>query len=500
VVGSGPSGSIAALELMRNGIETTLIDQAEVGSIGEAQLLLQISRGKRIKSNLVLLRDSEKYFMNKSHKARKKLKFGQDLREYYSLSSRNNSSTNLGLSSKSKGGFSEIWGAVVNIPKSINNLSFSEEIWIELASTFKEVIGELPATQKFNAVLPNGIQLEFGSNSNLLFTPIQTRLKSVKDQCPNLFLANLALKTSGDNACMGCQKCMMGCPADSIYSSRMLVDRLISEGLQYRTSTKVLAISENLEGVEVTISSAGEISQLVCKRLFLAGGPAATAHILINSLEIGHPIEMKDTPIVYGIHLAWKVINRNRNHSLCELILDKSDLPRGVYMQFYTLESSTLGAFLGSKGLFTKMAMRAVLLFRKYLIVSITYLPAVNSFNYSEEGVKPTSTSNLTLKKSYSSAIVRTVSELIKVGIVAIPIVFAVSEKGSSMHFGSSFPYSKSNQNKTRYSDEYGRVGGLQNVHIVDSSILPDAIVGPPTLTIMANSMRIVRKVLRELD
>ena len=93
-----------------------------------------------------------------------------------------------------------------------------------------------------------------------------------------------------------------------------------------------------------------------------------------------------------------------------------------------------------------------------------------------------------------------TFSDLIRVGIVAHPIVFSLSERGSSMHFGSSFPYSKSTQNKTRFSDEFGRVGGLQNVHIVDSSILPDAIVGPPTLTIMANSMRIVRKVLRELD
>ena len=500
VIGSGPSGSIAALELINNGVRTTLIDQAEPGPISESKLLFQITRSPNLKIKSALMNDAERYFMDKSSRARKKLKFGHDIQEYPPISQESHSPSSIGIRSKSKGGFTEIWGAVINIPKSINALSFPERIWVDLASTYREILRELPTTQNFDSVLPFGIRFETKSDSDLFLTPLQIRLKAVKDSCPNLFIANLALTTSGDHACVGCQKCMMGCPVDAIYSTRVLIDRLIGRGLEYHPGTKVLGLSETPDGVIVTVSRNAVISELICKRVFLGAGPFGTAELLTNSIKINYPIEIRDTPIVYGIHFAWRVIDRKRPHSLCEIILDKSDLPKGIYAQFYTLESSTLGVFLGSKSFLKRLLMKTVLHFRKYLVVSITYLPAVDAFSYSKNGTMPTNSPDFNLKKSYLASITRSFLELKSVGIIASPVVFLVSEPGSSMHFGSSFPFSEKPQNRNKTSDEYGRVFDLQNVHIVDASILPDTIVGPPTLTIMANSMRIVRKVVKELE
>ena len=51
--------------------------------------------------------------------------------------------------------------------------------------------------------------------------------------------------------------------------------------------------------------------------------------------------------------------------------------------------------------------------------------------------------------------------------------------------------------NKTGVSsDRLGRILGFQNVHIIDSSVLPIINVGPITAVTMANSYRISEEII----
>jgi choline dehydrogenase-like flavoprotein len=140
------------------------------------------------------------------------------------------------------------------------------------------------------------------------------------------------------------------------------------------------------------------------------------------------------------------------------------------------------------------------LFFRRFLVVSISYLPQESHFEFGAKLTKTDSRSKIKKTKSYISAMVMSISELIQVGIIAPPAIFIFAEMGSSMHFGSSFPPGSVSDSQANVSDEYGRVYGMQRIHLIDGSVLPNVIVGPPTLTIMANSMRIVRRVLSHLD
>ena len=46
-------------------------------------------------------------------------------------------------------------------------------------------------------------------------------------------------------------------------------------------------------------------------------------------------------------------------------------------------------------------------------------------------------------------------------------------------------------------SDLLGRPTGSQNIHVVDSSVLPTIAPGPITFTVMANAMRIAEETVK---
>ena len=58
-------------------------------------------------------------------------------------------------------------------------------------------------------------------------------------------------------------------------------------------------------------------------------------------------------------------------------------------------------------------------------------------------------------------------------------------------HFGSSVPHGE-------ISDSLGQVEGLQHVHIIDASVLPNLLPGSIVPVTMINAVRITREVLSE--
>jgi choline dehydrogenase-like flavoprotein len=64
----------------------------------------------------------------------------------------------------------------------------------------------------------------------------------------------------------------------------------------------------------------------------------------------------------------------------------------------------------------------------------------------------------------------------------------------SGYHFGSSLPMSNKSLNSTS-TDLYGRLKNVSNIHVLDSSILPNIPAGSYSFTVMANAIRIVKSI-----
>jgi len=130
--------------------------------------------------------------------------------------------------------------------------------------------------------------------------------------------------------------------------------------------------------------------------------------------------------------------------------------------------------------------------FRYFLVISLTYLPSNLSANLNikndlfEINEQPC----LRVTYYYYKSLFRCKKIFHKLKVSWFSIFFRRANSFVSMHFSSSF--AKNTNFRENCTDREGRIGGTFNIHIVDGSVLPEVIVGPPTLTIMANSLRIV--------
>ena len=70
-----------------------------------------------------------------------------------------------------------------------------------------------------------------------------------------------------------------------------------------------------------------------------------------------------------------------------------------------------------------------------------------------------------------------------------LPFFGRVGAPGGSFHAGSSFPMTK--EPHGLQSDLAGRPAGLQRIHLIDSSVLPNIASSTITLSVMANAHRI---------
>ena len=82
---------------------------------------------------------------------------------------------------------------------------------------------------------------------------------------------------------------------------------------------------------------------------------------------------------------------------------------------------------------------------------------------------------------------------LLKTYLVPVMPLLNVPKTFSGYHFGASFPMSD-NFNHENNTDTQGRIKNVRNIHILDSSVLPSIPSGSFSYTVMANAIRIVKK------
>jgi hypothetical protein len=475
VVGSGPSGMFAAKKNLDLGKKTLLVDIGySMTELEEYIIRFSADHFKRTRNfrNLKILLDSSLFKSeNKTLKSRFSLDPTQNSLQSSDLPRMKS------LQSRTLGGFTEIWGAAI-AKISVNQSNYwSSNFGIDLEEFYSEVLECIPSLKVKTDDL----------------TILQSRVVNFSDSSSSVEPTTLAVYTQGERACISCQNCMRGCVTDSIFSTRHMLKKLIKLGLQYKPGVQVLKLEEiDNSFVNVTCRdlSTGKNFLLRSKKIFIGAGVVSTAKVISKSFSKVNEIIVKDSQIIYGLHFGLRVSSKRRHRSLAELSIKLAD--DSLYIQLYTLDRSILDTYFNTEKIYNKIIVNILYQFRYFLVISLTYLPSNLSANLNikndlfEINEQPC----LRVTYYYYKSLFRCKKIFHKLKVSWFSIFFRRANSFVSMHFSSSF--AKNTNFRENCTDREGRIGGTFNIHIVDGSVLPEVIVGPPTLTIMANSLRIV--------
>lgn len=325
--------------------------------------------------------------------------------------------------------------------------------------------------------------------------------------------ARLAMRGS---ACVRCGLCMTGCPYEYVYSASQTFDDLRSRGrIDYRPGLKVHRVEEDSDGratVHASSADTGELHTIGADKVFLAAGAIGTTRIAANSLGLtGRKVVLAESvqfmmPFVSAF--PTKSLAQDGEFTLNQFNLfvtfdsDGKDAALVHCYPFNDIMRASLPAFLssGPQKRVTDAGLRR-------LTVGLGYLPSWASPSpelrigepagpYGLPSVHVTSQDNPMTTVMLGDVVKR----LRRVGpaldLYPIPGQTKISAPAKSYHFGGAFPMMRRPTNDFS-SDLYGRVGSLQNVHLVDASIFPTVPATTFTLTIMANAHRIASQALQ---
>ncbi len=284
-----------------------------------------------------------------------------------------------------------------------------------------------------------------------------------------------------DPACKYCGQCLHGCPWGYIYSARHTLAQLRTRpDFEHRRAT-VRRIAEDGDSASVTLDS-GEV--LRAGRVFVAAGVLETARLLLASRPGPDTLTLKDSQHFFlpSLH-RWRAPRRPDRlpyHTLPQAFAEIDDpaiSPHLVHAQIYTWNEfyahdliASYGARLpGSAPLWRALARR--------LIVSQVFLHSDHSarigLRLAPDGrLAPTVHGNPDTPRAMAAAKARMARALGLAGLLALSPAARPGAPGSSFHVGGSVPMAATPG--AGESDVLGRPEGLERVHVVDASVLPD--------------------------
>jgi ferredoxin len=314
-------------------------------------------------------------------------------------------------------------------------------------------------------------------------------------------LSRLAVETGTHrvNGCVYCNKCINGCPFSFIWTSKDLNSN--TKNLKLR----VMKLNESISGVEIEAVDIHGKPHVLDKfeKVFLAAGSLESFRILATSKMIGGHGILKDSATFFVPLISLPKLGGNLNNSfgLSQLFIRLNKTNSHVASQYQVYEYSEDLIIRAKKvlPLGTFIPNSILRFFLKKMMVAIGYLDGADSPNIQmrllEDG-SLFSELDRTGKsfKERNQVIKLSIKRLSKYarpcGLLPIPFLTQIAVPGEGVHFGSWLPMGDK-------SDLLGRPLGSQNIHVVDSSVLPSIAPGPITFTVMANAMRIAEAAVK---
>lgn len=412
------------------------------------------------------------------------------------------------------GGFTNTWGAQI-MPFSTGTFRTWPISRREMEPHYREILKRIPFS---------GESDDLEETFPLLGTPhhlpkVSPRTAAVLQRYERHRIAVRARGVTAGHArlamdgskCRLCGLCMTGCPYELIYSASQTFDRLRAEHrVDYRSGLRVHRVEEDATGrvtVHTTEPSTGRQHAFTADRVFLGAGAIGTTRIVAGSLGLeNRSVTMAEATQFMMPFLSARGVpelTQDGEFTLNQfnlLVTFDSDAKDAGFVHCYPYNDimwASLPTVVtnGPLSAVTRTGLRHVTVGLGYLpswaspsvelrigrVTSAGALPEIEVGSVPNDATKP-------MLKSV-------IRQLRRVGraldLHPIPGQTKLSAAAKSYHYGGSFPM-RENATTDFSSDLLGRVGPWRNVHLVDASVFPTVAATTFTLTIMANSHRIV--------
>jgi len=465
IVGSGPSGVAVANYLIANGIRPMIID-------GGVEV-------------------STKDSTTQQHSGMNKTWFGSEM-SYFQPSS---SILKYGpyvdaRASFARGGFSRVWGATFDFT---HDFADWPSDMIPTREDIESVKALVPHSVTTWGTSLNSVGLSGSERSYSFYSQVSKRL-SGSDLIVKPSVIAIDTNQNSVNYCVACERCLVGCPRNSIWFAGDILERWDTLGLiDYRPGFVVQHIEED-EQVSVHMTHNGNTMQTItADKVFLAAGAISTAAIVVRS-GLQEEVIIRDSSTAIGAAFQLRSSKGQSNgshHSLSQWWIGSKNFIAQVYPPTIDLIEIAVKRFR-LPNFFTGIIGLVVMRIHPV----IAYLPLEESGCITVRSIDGIAIANGHKgEKSPRVSFKKKLSQLAKIffrsGYLMHHSMFQFKAPGGGYHHGSSFPQGS-------LSDYVGRPKFFRNVHIVDSSVLPSLPLGSITPTVMANAVRIVRTVMSE--
>ena len=397
------------------------------------------------------------------------------------------------LISSEFGGFSNYWGGTFDNPsrkivEKFNNYGIDILKYLDL-------IDNLIPTINYSSESISENRKNFKVENSLFKT---NTLESLNQNGFKTFGSKIALNDSAyqnsDNESEKCKYCSSykwACRTSTIWSSKEFFHNLInSDKLNYEKETQLFSFKEKENYVECIFIKDGQRIIKKFDKLILAAGPVSTSKIFLQS-NIFKKIILNSSDLIQ-IPFIKIFRTQKKHHSFADLFLyfEHQNTDISTYQQIYLFSKSVL--LLSSNTIKLNNILKIIPSFfmsiagGTFVYLDSTISSKIAYYIHNKQVKTELISSNSKMKKVFLKEIQ---IKLRKSGIFLLNFLRNDFLHGTSYHLGSQFPLD--NKSSSISSDRLGRVAGLSNVHIIDSSILPKVNTGPVTKLIMANSFRI---------
>ena len=412
------------------------------------------------------------------------------------------------------GGFSNVWGAVFQ-PLPAEEMKGWPVTCEELAPHYAAVRKLLcDATDASNVrqsgeSCPPASKLRPSSQAERLYADLQSNRQKLDRAGVSFDYAQLAVRSADNNGskgCCYCGLCLHGCPYDCKYAAGRTLEKFVRAGaVEYIPGVAVdkLAPEDGNIRIEARSLSNGAPQSFLASRVFLAAGLLETSRTILNSLGIyDTPFQIKHSDIFTLPIVRYRAepgISREKLHTLCQLVAqidDRAICPHPVHLQFYGYNDLYPMIMRQKLGLLAyplapvlrAMATRLFVIFG-YLHSSVSSTISIALTNRQKPTLQLTGHPSAQAHK-ICRAVARKLLRMRKY-FQAVPVEFQLrlDLPGGGYHSGGIFPMRR--RPEAFETDRLGRLASLANVHIVDTSVLPEIPPFPPAFTAMANAHRI---------
>jgi hypothetical protein len=445
IIGSGPCGALAALLLLRKGHQVALFDVDSDASLSESNLA----------SSLKLVNGSSAPY---------------DIQQILKI--QNKGAAADFYRSKVMGGFSNVWGATWGPQESLDSLEWQKH---------HEVVTDILKEDGFFSVEPNrnctcldflSTQV-FPSGFSTEFRGSRTPLAVNPTVCECIDLGRTA------------------CTHGSIWSSKLIIEKCKrNEGFEYHSGRDVTKVKN--EAGQLVVS--GKEFEFRFESVILAAGTVGTVEILSNSLPNRPEITVQDTLMGYIPLLRFRL---RKNHvgafAFSQYRFDfhfgKESL--AAHTQLYADSEIYLDRMIGKIPSLLRVVFAPIVNFlTNHLAIGIIYLDAKASPKLTFNATGAPREMNTTFHKPLvgKTGLLRQLWRLYRtLGFLPLLPAIAWSGPGESYHLGAM---------EEGIVDEFGSVEEMNGLHLAGSIALPKLEPGPITHSAMAQTSRLVERIL----